>query len=89
MVLFHFFIGYLDRDEPTNEQPDMLSFFLSIHLPICLSFVFLIFNAILTGAGAMFDWTLFNNSNQRKVVRQPLKVVMFDSDYVQRKIDNY
>ncbi len=33
-------------------------------------------------AGAMFDWTFFDNSNRRKVVRQPSKVVMFDSDLV-------
>ncbi len=35
-----------------------------------------------TGAGATFDWTLFDNSNRRKVVRRPSKVVMFDSDLV-------
>ncbi len=37
------------------------------------------------GAGATFDWTLFDNSNWRKVVRRPSKVVMFDSDYVWQK----
>jgi hypothetical protein len=41
------------------------------------------------GADATFDWTLFANSNRRKVVRRPSKVVMFDSDYVPQKIDNY
>ncbi len=40
------------------------------------------------GAGAMFDWTLFDNSNQRKVVQQPSKVVMFDSDLVRRGSSN-
>jgi hypothetical protein len=30
----------------------------------------------------MFDWTLFDNSNQRKDVRWPSKVAMFDSDLV-------
>ncbi len=39
------------------------------------------------GAGATFDWTLFNNSSWRKVVRRPSKVVMFDSDYV-RQLSN-
>jgi hypothetical protein len=39
---------------------------------------------VLMGAGATFDWTLLDNSNRRKVARQPSKVVMFDSDLVQR-----
>ena len=39
-------------------------------------------------AGATFDLTLFDNSNQRKVVRQPSKLVMFDSDLVQRGSSN-
>ncbi len=39
-------------------------------------------------AGATFNWTLFDNSNRRKVVRRPSKVVMFDLNYVRRKIDN-
>ena len=26
------------------------------------------------GAGATFDWTLFDNSNRRKVVRRPSKL---------------
>ncbi len=30
----------------------------------------------------MFDWTLFDNSNQRSFVRWPSKVGMFDSDLV-------
>ena len=34
---------------------------------------------VFLGAGATSDWTLFDNSNQRKVVRRPSKVVMFDS----------
>ncbi len=34
------------------------------------------------GAGAMFDWSLFDNWNRRKVVRQPSKAAMFDSDLV-------
>ncbi len=34
------------------------------------------------GAGATFDWTLFDNWNQRKVVQRPSKVAMFDSDLV-------
>ena len=37
----------------------------------------------LTETGGTFDWTLFDNSNQTKVVRQLQKVGMFDSDYVQ------
>ena len=37
------------------------------------------------GAGATFDWTLFDNWNWRKVVWRPSKVVMFDSDYVWRE----
>ncbi len=32
--------------------------------------------------GATFDWTLFDNWNQRKVVLRPSKVAMFDSDLV-------
>jgi hypothetical protein len=40
------------------------------------------------GAGATFDWTLFDNSNQRKVVRRPSKVVMFDLDLVRRGSSN-
>jgi hypothetical protein len=35
-----------------------------------------------TRAGATFNWTLFDNSNRRKVVRRPSKVVMFNSDLV-------
>ncbi len=42
----------------------------------------------LPGAGATFDWTLFDNSNRRKVVRRPSKVVMFDLDLVQRGSSN-
>ncbi len=34
------------------------------------------------GVGAMFDWTLFDNSNRRKDARRPSKVAMFDSDLV-------
>ncbi len=34
------------------------------------------------GVGVTFDWTLFNNWNQRKVVPQLSKAVMFNSDYV-------
>ena len=30
----------------------------------------------------MFDWTLFDNSNQTKDVRRPSKGGMFDSDFV-------
>ncbi len=41
------------------------------------------------GAGATFDLTLFDNSNWRKVVRWPSKVVMINWDYVWQKIDNY
>jgi hypothetical protein len=37
------------------------------------------------GAGAKFDWTLFDNWNQRKVVWQPSKVLMFGLDYVWRE----
>ena len=41
----------------------------------------------------MFDWRLFDNSNRTKVVQQPKKLgcltqIMFDSDYVRRKIDS-
>jgi hypothetical protein len=51
-----------------------------------MTFEELIFGKVINpssmGAGATFDWTLFDNSNRRKVVRQPSKVVMFDSDLV-------
>ena len=40
------------------------------------------------GADATFNWTLFDNSNQRKVVRRPSKVVMFNSDLVRRGSSN-
>jgi len=40
---------------------------------------------IKTGAGATFDWTLFNNWNKRKFVQRLQKVAMFDSDYVRRE----
>ncbi len=42
-----------------------------------------IFRAISKGTCGMFDWTLFDNSNRRKVVRRPKKLgcstgIMFD-----------
>jgi hypothetical protein len=37
---------------------------------------------LIMGGGATFDWTLFNNSNQRKVVQRPSKVVMCNLDLV-------
>jgi hypothetical protein len=40
------------------------------------------------GASATFDWTFFDNSNRRKVVRQPSKVVIFDLDLVRRGNSN-
>jgi hypothetical protein len=52
-------------------------------------FVSLILRVIFERAGATFDWTLFDNSNRRKVVRRPSKVVMFDSDLVRRGSSNY
>jgi hypothetical protein len=36
------------------------------------------------GTCGMFDWSLFDNSNQTSFVLRPSKVGMFDSDYVQR-----
>jgi hypothetical protein len=36
----------------------------------------------LPGACGIFDWTLFDNSNRRKVVRRPAKVGMFDLNLV-------
>jgi hypothetical protein len=39
-------------------------------------------------AGATF-WTLIDNSNRRKVVWRPSKVVMFDSDLVWHGDSNY
>ncbi len=44
--------------------------------------------AALTGTGATFDWTFFDNSNRRKVDRRPSKVVIFDSDLVRRGSSN-
>ncbi len=46
------------------------------------------FRADKNGAGATFDWTFFDNWNQRKELRRPSKVVMFDSDLVRRGNSN-
>ena len=43
---------------------------------------------VFLGAGATFDWTFFDNSNRRKDLRQPSKVVIFDSDLVRRGNSN-
>jgi hypothetical protein len=44
----------------------------------------LILEVLYSGAGATFDWTFLDNWNQRKILRRPSKVVMFDSDLVRR-----